>query len=551
VSGVHQPGSDRIRFGYIGWYDARWQQLRLVMPWTSPAGKLPRWQAVTGSASPELVIDQSIGLEPNFRVYQLAAATPERTVQLNEISLQQTPIKNNTYESALLLARHGLWSPAAEMLRAEKELRGDRWPTYAQAQLDLIQLHAQVTQQNADRDWGTPSQKLMAEVIDGRWERAWDSLMRGLQEDGMMPLLRAEASPLWQRVGAAARVSPRREALRQWSTLRQYVREGRGAAIAWLQNANGTTLVSNTLDAQSRRILQQIDEVLLNPSGQVATANRFYGTATPIEPPDPRNWQQPNGSPPDMEGEVQWYRIPISGIYQEQGWVRSPFPNLFSPAPTPRFLWNHLGLGQEATLSLVAWNAVGEPENQQVTVHALRWSNGTLELLASGGPNSNSPSESLLAYTRAAFSWQNPHGNTRLQDLAFQAPETAETLAQQLQGELQENFTPTTNLESDITNAPFFEYGSWPIDRLDLTGDQEPETVLNVRQTDLSDRPAPPRTLIFANDGTLLYSELSRNAGQQMLAIATVPDAPYPFLVIRQEGRYQLRQWSSASQRFD
>jgi len=554
VSGVHEPGRDRIRFGYIGWYDGRWQQLRLLLPWTSPVGQLPRWQPITGQPTPELIVDQTIGLEPNFRVYQLAAATPERPVQLMEISLQQTPLQSRTYENALLLARQGLWSPALAMLSSMKASRGgsleepsERWPAYAQAQLDVIQLHADFTRQNAERTWANPSQKLMAEVIDGRWERAWAGLMGGLPaENDLLPLLRPEVAPLWQRVAAAARISPDRQAVRQWATLMQYVRQGRGGAIAWLQQQNGATLASHTLDSGSRRILQQIDEALWVPSQQSASANRFYGTATPIPPPDPRNWHQPNGELPDIPQGGQWYRIPITAIYQGQGWQRSPFHDLFSPAPTPRYLWSQLGLEPSADLSLVTWNEAGSPETRQVVVQALRWSNGTLELLASGTLPADASTEPLLAYSRAAFTWQNPQGTTRLQDLALQNPQGAATLAERLRREVSGTASEPPDPEP-WGDAPFYDQGDWLADRVDLTGDSQPEIFLNVPPT----ASTPARTLIFSPDGTLLYSELGGNTGQQIMAIATVPDTSLPFLLTRQNDRYHLRQWSAQEQRFE
>lgn len=552
LSGVYQPGRDRIRFGHIGWYDPRWRQLRLLIPWTSPAGQMPQWKPITGGGSPELFIDQTIGLEPSFRVYQLTTATPEQPIRLNEISLQQTPIESSGYENALLLARHGLWSPAQEVMSSIKEQWGKRWPSYAQAQLDVIKLHADVTQQNADRNWANPSEKLMAQVIDGRWELAWDALMKGLRGgEDVTRLLRPESRQLWQRVSTAARISRSRTALRQWVSLMQYIRQGRGAAIASLQNQSGATLANRPLDSQSRRILQQLDETLLDQTEQPVTANRFYGTATPVSAPDPRNWQQPDGTPPSPEASSQWYRIQLIGVHQEIGWERSPFPSLLGPTVTPRYLWNQLGLRQEANLQLVGWDASGEPQNRSVSVRALRWSNGVIELLATGEPVTGLPAEPLLAYTSAAFTWQNPRGSTRLQDLALQNPDSAQTLSQALRSELQARSNITMGVEAQAGESPFFGQGSWLVNSIDLTGDGQLETVLNLQQENSTNSPTSPRTLIFSSEGNLVYSELGGNAGQQMLAIANTPDDPLPLLIIRHNNTYALRQWSAQRQRFE
>ena len=38
-----------------------------MLSWTSPNGQLPKWQQVTGGGAKELVIDQTVGLEPHLQ----------------------------------------------------------------------------------------------------------------------------------------------------------------------------------------------------------------------------------------------------------------------------------------------------------------------------------------------------------------------------------------------------------------------------------------------------------------------------------------------------
>ena len=564
LSGTHRLGRDRIQFGYIAHYDPRRQQVRLVMPWTSPAGERPQWSAILADATPELVINQSIGLEPNYLVYHLQNLdSATELAQLVPVSLQQNALSNASYASALLLAQQGLWSPALEILETVQQRLGDDWPSEAQNQLAVIRLHAEVTRRQAEQDWANPSQQVIAQVIDGRWELAWESLSQALVRDrSTLQLLRSDDNRLWRRVEAGARVSPQREAIQNWAVLRQYVRQGRPAAIAWLEAHNQAQGGSATLNARSRQILQAADTIMLTEADGQPSTGHFYGIATALSQIDANAWQQPNGSPPSLPPDHTWYRIQVEQAEAGDTWQAAPFSELLTPSTTPRYLWSQLGLGREASLQLITWDTTGQRQSTTAIAHALRWQNGTLEILAAA-PSDALTASPVLAQTPATLVWQSPIQSIQLDRLAAQNPDQANRLAAALSAELQRvGRLPSTWQATGI--APFFSLGAWSVQPIDLTGNAQPDFILtldteaqNLATTSVSDpldatnnpdsRPArdrPSQTVILSAQGAVLHSELGQNAGQRMVAIATLPRTPQPIIILRNGNQYQLRRWS-------
>ena len=237
LSGEWQRSSTQTLYGQIVRYDAQRDRLQPILNWTSPAAELPRWQQITGSATPELWINQSIGLEPQFQVYQVRSPNaPGKLVQLEAIGLTESVLEDSTYEHGLLLARNGLWSVALTSLQRAKTVQGSNWSAQAQAQLDLIALHAQQTQQQADRDWASPAQQITALLIDGRWAAAFDRL-KAARANGydIKSLLVANADLFWQRIDAALRVDSGQIEVQRWGTLLQAAQHDRPTAIAWLK----------------------------------------------------------------------------------------------------------------------------------------------------------------------------------------------------------------------------------------------------------------------------------------------------------------------------
>jgi hypothetical protein len=237
LSGEWQRSSTQTLYGQIVRYDAQRDRLQPMLSWTSPAAELPRWQQITGSATPELWINQSIGLEPQFQVYQVRSPNaPGKLVQLEAIGLTESVLEDSTYEHGLLLARNRLWSVALTSLQRAKAAQGADWSAQAQAQLDLIALHAEQTQQQADRNWASPAQQITALIIDGRWAAAFNRL-KAARADGydIKSLLVANADLFGQRIDAALRVDSGQIEVQRWGTLLQAAQHDRPTAITWLK----------------------------------------------------------------------------------------------------------------------------------------------------------------------------------------------------------------------------------------------------------------------------------------------------------------------------
>ncbi|RMF65380.1 MAG: hypothetical protein D6742_12560, partial [Cyanobacteria bacterium J069] len=181
LSGEQRRGNQAIAYGHIGYYDAAQRRIRLLLPWTSLAQR-PRWQAVTGDDAPELVLDQTIGLEPRFTVYQIKPPESGGLLRLEPIALAQPPFPSQSLENALFLARSGLWSAARAWLEGYKTRNPNTWNAAAQAQLDVVAMHAAATRAQADRDRASPSQRFATQIIDGRWAAAIALLQSTLQD---------------------------------------------------------------------------------------------------------------------------------------------------------------------------------------------------------------------------------------------------------------------------------------------------------------------------------------------------------------------------------
>ena len=213
-------GINAIAYGQILYYSPN-SGLSLLSPWTSTTGVVPQWRQVTGSKSPELFIDETVDLEPHFCVYQVKTTQSDQNqIQLEEISLQKSALKIRAYQNAIFLARNGLWSPALKLLQSIKQQRQQQresWSGEAQAQMDLIRLYAKFTSNQAGQTWATPSQQVLAYLIDGRWEEA-RQVFQASSEDSqeVVAMLRAEEERLSNRVEAALQVNPNQPEIQAW-----------------------------------------------------------------------------------------------------------------------------------------------------------------------------------------------------------------------------------------------------------------------------------------------------------------------------------------------
>jgi hypothetical protein len=554
LQGTWARGSDRIAYGQLVRYDEARRRLYALTQWTSPPQVAPSWQQVTGSPALELVVNQTVGLEPDLRVYQVNATnSATHPVQLQPISLTQPAIDSRTYKNGLLLARHGLWTPALALLQAAQQRQSSRWSAAAQAQLDLVALHAEITKAQADRTWASASQTLLAHLIDGRWATALQQLQKALA-DGyeLEQLLDANADDIWKRVEAALRVNPQQADVQAWGALIVFARQGREAAIVWLQQHNRAiaALASRQSTAGIDRQLQQVLNLFNDTLLVTAHPSRIIGTAAPIRP-NLSDWLQPDPDVAIGEQQQVWYRIQVASFHDGARWQQSPFSQLDPPAiGLAQHLWSRLGLTSDRQIQIIVWATDRQPQTLQATIQAVQFRNGELLLLASGElPEgvSFAAAEALprpLAMTTGTVPWIEPNQLT-LGELNQQQPEWMPVLLPVLEQTL-----PPTSLVSTSgsieAEAVLQTVGDWSVKLIDLTGNSLPEVILS-----LPANQAPrPHTLIVSDQGRLIYSELAGDAGQFLTAITDAGDGK-PALLVEDDRNYSLRQWSSQTQRFE
>lgn len=218
--GRKMQGVNAIAYGQILYYNPKTSDLSLFMPWTSSTGVVPQWRQVTGSKSPELFIDETVDLEPRFHVYQVKTTKSDQNqIQLEEISLLKPALKMRDYQNAIFLARNGLWSPALKLLQSIKQRQQRDWSVEAQAQMDLIKLYAQFTTKQAQQTSVSPSQQVLADLIDGRWEAAMQVFQASFEDpDEVVAMLRSQGDRLLKRVEAALQVNPNQPEVKAWRT---------------------------------------------------------------------------------------------------------------------------------------------------------------------------------------------------------------------------------------------------------------------------------------------------------------------------------------------
>ena len=242
LTGKRQQGEYTVTYGQLFHYDVRTAQLIALTSWSSPNPDRPLiWQQITGSATPELLIDHSIGLEPHFQAYQVALkGTPE-------LSLIPTTSKNPDVSSALKLANVGLWSLAADRLKRLKS-SGGNWNNQAQTQLDLITYHAKLTQDQARQSFSNAHQQVLVKLMDGQWQEALNVLEKDpLMQTEVRESFKTETSRLWKRLSVAIEDDPSNPILQAWTAMVMLDRDGPAKTKTWLTQQEGSSTRSRAL----------------------------------------------------------------------------------------------------------------------------------------------------------------------------------------------------------------------------------------------------------------------------------------------------------------
>ncbi|NET35079.1 MAG: hypothetical protein F6K19_24135 [Cyanothece sp. SIO1E1] len=568
----------KIIYGHVLHYDARRARLTLMLPWTSPAAQLPRWQELNDQSPPELVIDQTKGLEPSFKAYQLVSTQYSHTsFQLETISLSEFVLPDQAYQDALLLARHGLWSESLRSLAkaTNHSTQFQQWPAAAKAQIKLIEQHAQVTQAQANRTWASPSQKVLAALIDGRWQSAMALFEQSpAVQPGILSLLKADSGQLWRRITATLQVNPKQLEAQIWGALMLAAQQDQAKAIAWLQQQKHQ---SSATENRVRQLLAQTQRrnqpfVTVNQRQSVARLNRhpsrILGSAMTLANIDPKVWLRPQPTENlSLSRQQVWYQIQIDRFHNGEQWLRSPFPPLqLPPAAIAQQLWQDLGLDTNVQMQVLNWTADGQLQSADITVKAVQVQPGSIQLLAAGPPmfieQGSTAQFQLLAVTPATLNWVDPAEATTLTQLAPPQPDWSTTIETLLWQELQ----PTEQILSEPSvgwQELLQQIQTEPVQLIDLTGDGTLEVVLSVpsifldQSTQIASHAqvhlhrSKPGTLIFSQQGDLLHSDLGAVNGQSLVAIATLEAGAPPILIIASPQGYKWQQWSSERQVFE
>ncbi len=259
--GKRTQGDNAVTYGQLFHYDSDRAKLTALIQWASPASTPLQWQPLNSSSkTPDLLIDHSIGLEPRFRFYSLSNlnGTPE----LKLISLTQPAIKNSEFQQALKLAQVGLWSIAADRLKQIKtqiKTDGGDWSLTAQAQTDLIQYHAKATQAQTKQNWTNATQQVLAQLLDGQWKRAIESLEKDPTANiEVREGIALEVPRLWKRVTTALQDDPSNPHLQAWMARLTIDRDGKAKAIAWINQQGSSATRSEALKLLAPELLPTV-----------------------------------------------------------------------------------------------------------------------------------------------------------------------------------------------------------------------------------------------------------------------------------------------------
>lgn len=568
LHGTRLDGVHNFSYGQVFYYTPERDRILQKLTWTSPYGIIPQWQEITGEGEKELIVNQSVGLEPQIRAFQVKMAKSSAyPTGLEEILLQPSGWKNKAFSDALQVAKSGLWTPADKWLQFIEKQHRKKIPPRAQAQMAIVRLHAQQTKIQADNNWASPGQEALADLIDGRWSQALSVLENSATNAGEVSrLLKADGGRLWSRVETALKINSSRSEVQIWATLILAAQSGEKRANAWLQSQKNVTDQTRK-DAQIwlRRLRGEV------VGGSLTTTNtphpsRIIGSVQPIDKINAADWLNfdpslnltPNNS-------TKWYKVTVSDFHNGKSWLATPFTGLNLPSQKPeKFLASQLGLETDATMQITRWHQNGEQIAVSTTIRAARLRNGKLELLTVADDlNSNRISDRTsktppIALSTSALEWLQPSPITLL-DLIQTNPQRGQKLLEVLWRELQASGQIQGGKMPKL--AEFSQKaGHWPLQNPDINGNNQPEIMLTVSREAIAalatpksvtkTNPIPPKTLIISDTGKVFYSDF-RIRNQRITAIATLGGTNIYALLVEGNNGYSLKRWSPQNQRFD
>jgi hypothetical protein len=297
LSGFLSQGSSVSTYGQIYYFDPRRERLNLMTNWVSPPGEVPQWQQVTGDNVPELVVNQTVGLEPQYAIYRLKMADGVAS-QLQPIALTEPTLNDWIYLDALTLAKSGLWTPGLGLLQQAKQDAGKRWNQDAQAQLDYVQLHARVTQAQANQPSASTVQRILGYLVNGSWTPALDVLQSDRAAHGeVREMLLSDTGRLGNRIDTTLRVMPGDGSVVVWGALLRMVRGSEAQALAWTQKqANGRSVA---LVQKLFKLMNQTDAVVVpKDGGRAAKGAGSSGSKRSVTPAESKETVSPGPTMP-------------------------------------------------------------------------------------------------------------------------------------------------------------------------------------------------------------------------------------------------------------
>jgi hypothetical protein len=562
LRGEHKKDNNNIIYGQVFYYNPTLKSLQQMLSWKTGNGQLPKWQQITGNDTKELIIDQTISLEPNFQVYQIKSGQlPANSIYLEAINFQKPAVNEFAFEHSILLARNGLWTPAFTWLKSLEKQRQQPFSGAAQGQIDVIRLHSEFTKVQAEKSWASPEEQVIVDIIDGRWEKALQ-VLENLPDYGqeVTNLLQTDKGRIWNRAAVALRLNPSRRAVLAWVALMFKVHRGEERTNSWLQaqpNINPETL------KYIQDILTKLDDDKANPR-----QSRIIGTVKQISRINQQDWL-PIFLQTDLKitDNQVWYQVEVSAFHDGTSWLRYPFANFDQLKHQPRKFWRKiLGISYDPSMQIIVWKPNGEQEVTTTTIKAVQVQDQGLRLLMSGSALSENKVTSLqpqpLALTVDALKWIEP-SPVSVKELYQQKPQLVELILPTIWRKLQQS--------GDINagNIPDFQkmrekMGDWPVQLADLTNDAQQEIVITIsdpaiaslNQSDGNNsKPVEdqkrPRTLILSADSRVIYSDFAHASQQTLIAIAQLTDDQSLALLVENKQGYSLQRWSQTNQQFE
>lgn len=571
-------------YGEILYYDPVQKNLSLILPWQSKAKKIPQWQEITGQKYPELLINQSQLFTPLFQIYTLKI-NPEYNkfeqdqeakkpyLFLEEISLEKPAISLPEYTKIMPQIKEGLWDLALQHLNAlEKEIHPSIWTETATQQKDAIAYHAQLSQKQCSTEQDTMENQITACLFNSNGTVALEHFKALLMAkkkrklEGILNWLKEDNFNFKQRLEKTIKLNQFNENLKIWQGLIIYSQEGKEKAINWLKKLDNTPQETIT---KFETILTEIDLTLNENTDYTGHNSRIIGTAIPVENIELYQWQNPTSKEvlKPIKSPQKWYIIDINSFYDGQEWNHFPFEYLkldqYSTSILP--LWKMLGLDVNSPLKIITKKAQGSEEITLANIKGIKLNNNKIQLLAVGIPldeNQSIPVQPLpLAYSESAFNTMDL-GKVSLLDLSQIQPELMTKLLPKLW-----QLLPAKMKDSNVNNteAILTKIGHWKVKTTDLTGNNEPESILTLYTDKKGNIDTSPfsqnevkiaeeidqHTIIFSDQGEIIYNELKENSAEFMMTIADLQnDNPPVLLIDNGQGKYIMKMWSSTQQKF-